>query len=204
MKPDMNTLDVETKIIEAARNIFLKKGYNETSMEEIAAAVGLTRPALNYYFRKKERLFQAVLGSIVMTFLPKIKDIIVSEISLEEKVSHIVNVYFDIFSGNPDLPMFIMKEAQRDFANLVHNAADNQIAALGNSVFKALDEEMEAGRIRRVPMIEVFSTFYGLMTFPFVARPIASRIFGEESFNMEMRERWSTHITEQMLSMLRP
>ena len=52
------TTTMEQKIIQAARETFLKKGYKETNMSDIAAAVGLTRPAMHYYFRTKERLFQ--------------------------------------------------------------------------------------------------------------------------------------------------
>jgi AcrR family transcriptional regulator len=39
-------------------------------MADIAAEVGLTRPAMHYYFRTKERLFQAIFGDILMSFLP--------------------------------------------------------------------------------------------------------------------------------------
>ena len=64
---------MEHKIIEAAKATFLKKGYKDTNMAEIAAEVGLTRPAMHYYFRTKERLFQAVFGDILMSFIPQIK-----------------------------------------------------------------------------------------------------------------------------------
>lgn len=70
------TTTMEQKIIQAARETFLKKGYKETNMSDIAAAVGLTRPAMHYYFRTKERLFQTVFGDILESFLPKIKGII--------------------------------------------------------------------------------------------------------------------------------
>ena len=60
---------MEQKIIEAAKATFLKKGFKDTNMSDIAAEVGLTRPAMNYYFRTKERLFQAVFGDILMSFL---------------------------------------------------------------------------------------------------------------------------------------
>ena len=38
-------------------------------MADIAAEVGLTRPAMHYYFRTKELLFQAIFGDILMSFL---------------------------------------------------------------------------------------------------------------------------------------
>lgn len=86
---------MEQKIIEAAKVTFLKKGFKETNMSDIAAEVGLIRPAMHYYFRTKERLFQAVFGDILMSFLPKVSDIITSDAPLEEKIGSITDVPYE-------------------------------------------------------------------------------------------------------------
>ena len=57
MKPAGN---IEQNVIACAHRLFIEKGYVNTSMSDIAAAVGITRPALHYYFRTKERLFRAI------------------------------------------------------------------------------------------------------------------------------------------------
>lgn len=106
------TTTMEQKIIQAARETFLKKGYKETNMSDIAAAVGLTRPAMHYYFRTKERLFQTVFGDILESFLPKIKGLINSDLSLEDKIGHIVDEYLVIFKETPELPLFLIRRLQ--------------------------------------------------------------------------------------------
>jgi AcrR family transcriptional regulator len=50
------------RILDEARSRFLAKGYAETSMQEIADAIGLTKPALYYHFKDKQDLLLAVLG----------------------------------------------------------------------------------------------------------------------------------------------
>ena len=50
------------RILDEARSRFLSKGYAETSMQEIADAIGLTKPALYYHFKDKQDLLLAVLG----------------------------------------------------------------------------------------------------------------------------------------------
>jgi AcrR family transcriptional regulator len=50
------------RILDEARSLFLTKGFAATSMQEIADAVGLTKPALYYHFRDKQDLLLAVLG----------------------------------------------------------------------------------------------------------------------------------------------
>ncbi len=54
--------DGRERILDEARDQFLNKGYAATSMQEIADAVGMTKPALYYHFRDKQDLLLAVLG----------------------------------------------------------------------------------------------------------------------------------------------
>ena len=70
-----NNEDLEKKIIEAAKELFIENGFAETSMSDIAAKVGINRPALHYYFRTKDKMFQAVFGNIILSFIPKIHEI---------------------------------------------------------------------------------------------------------------------------------
>src|SRR5512133_1506997 len=52
--------EVRKKIIEAAYNLFLSRGYAGTTMDGIAGALGVTKPALYQYFPGKEELYAAV------------------------------------------------------------------------------------------------------------------------------------------------
>ncbi len=195
---------MEQKIIEAAKATFLKKGFKDTNMSDIAAEVGLTRPAMHYYFRTKERLFQAVFGDILISFLPKVSGIITSDVPLEEKIGSIADAYLAILKENPQLPMFLMKEAMRDFEGFVQMALGINISQAGNNVFSAIESEMEAGKIKKVPIIEIFYTFYGLVAMPFLTMPIASHIFGKEQIEELLNERWRTHVVRHMMLLLEP
>jgi len=195
---------MEQKIIEAAKATFLKKGFKDTNMSDIAAEVGLTRPAMHYYFRTKERLFQAVFGDILMSFHPKVSDTITSDLPLEEKIGAIADAYLAILKENPQLPMFLMKEAMRDFEGFVQMALGINISQAGNNFFSAIESEMEAGKIKKVPIIEIFYTFYGLVAMPFLTMPIASHIFGQAQIDELLNERWRTHVVRHMMLLLEP
>ena len=66
-----NNEDLEKKIIEAAKELFIENGFAETSMSDIAAKVGINRPALHYYFRTKDKMFQAVFVISYFLLIPK-------------------------------------------------------------------------------------------------------------------------------------
>ena len=57
---DMN--EMEPRIIEAAKRVFVRKGYEAATMSDVAAEVGIGRTALHYYYRTKEILFDAIFG----------------------------------------------------------------------------------------------------------------------------------------------
>lgn len=66
------------KILEVAEEVFAQKGFNGASLEEIAEKVGVTKPALYYYYRSKKELYNAVfwnnlywVESIQLTGEPK-------------------------------------------------------------------------------------------------------------------------------------
>lgn len=46
----------------AGIELFSEKGYASTSVREIVALAGVTKPVLYYYFKSKEGLFRAILG----------------------------------------------------------------------------------------------------------------------------------------------
>lgn len=48
----------------AARTLFAADGYHETSVDDIAAAIGYTKPFIYYYFESKEHLLLALVEGV--------------------------------------------------------------------------------------------------------------------------------------------
>ena len=64
--------EMEPRIIEAAKRVFVRKGYEAATMSDVAAEVGIGRTALHYYYRTKEILFDAIFGQLLSSLLPNI------------------------------------------------------------------------------------------------------------------------------------
>ena len=60
------TESTQLALIEAARALFVSKGYGDTSTPEIASAAGITRGALYHHFADKRDLFRQVLAREAM------------------------------------------------------------------------------------------------------------------------------------------
>jgi AcrR family transcriptional regulator len=51
----------ERQVLDSARALFAERGYAEVTMDEVASAVGVTKPLLYNYFGNKEQLFLACM-----------------------------------------------------------------------------------------------------------------------------------------------
>ena len=49
-------------MLETAQTLFAERGYADVTMDEVAAAVGVTKPLLYNYFGNKERLYAACMA----------------------------------------------------------------------------------------------------------------------------------------------
>ena len=54
---DVNGKSVQDRLVEAAEELFCQRGFNETSVRDIAAAAGCNVASINYYFGGKENLY---------------------------------------------------------------------------------------------------------------------------------------------------
>lgn len=173
----------EEKILEAAKAVFIRKGYEAATMGDIAAEAGISRTALNYYYRTKENLFEAIFGQIIQTFLLRLEQVADAPVPFLEKIEPIAAQYTQLFIENPLLPMFVASEMQRDARHLLEVV--KKLKENNYTIFKIvtqLTDEMEKGHLRKVPLIDVATTFMGMITFPVLARNLLTILFmdGEE------------------------
>lgn len=195
-------VSVEDRIIEAARKTFIEKGFAQTSMSDIAQAAGINRPTLHYYFRTKDIMFQAVYGGILKSILPKIQVVAsTSGLTLEEGLSIIIDAYYDLFVENPSLPLFIMRELDRN-ADLMTSTLEKAgfMDVLWN-LRDMIQEMIARGEIRQVPVRFLLFNFYGLLSVPFLSKNLSRKILEEDENSFrQMLSEWKPVIIRQILS----
>lgn len=177
---DTPTLSPEEKIVEAAKVVFVKKGYAAATMSDIATEAGISRTALNYYYRTKENLFEAIFGQLVQTFLPQLEQVADTPLPFLEKIETITGHYINLLVENPLLPMFIVGEINRDATHLldvVTKLKENDYTIY--KIVTQINEEMEKGLLRKMPLIDVVTTFMGITVFPILARNLLNLLFEE-------------------------
>ena len=88
-----------TMLLDAAEQIFARKGFSAAALEEIAEAAGYTRGAIYAHFGGKEELFLAVIERHRQRFLDGFADVISSFHRLEEiKLEELAHRWRDLMS----------------------------------------------------------------------------------------------------------
>ena len=109
---EINT-DTEQKILQAATEIFLKKGHDGARMQEIADNAGINKALLHYYFRSKQKLFRTVFKKEVQTMLASIFSLLSPSDHFEEFLHKFISGYLKNISSKKNIMRFILWELDK-------------------------------------------------------------------------------------------
>lgn len=168
----------EDKILEAATNIFITKGMEGARMQEIADEAGINKALLHYYFRSKERLFEAIFAEILKFAFPKISRIVQSNEGIVAKIELVIDAYMEILIKHPFIPGFLLKELNRDPSGLFKLVM--KFGLNPQAVFAQIQEAMDRGEIIQMKPAHLAANVVSMCVFPFAARPILSFVVFKE------------------------
>ena len=107
--------NTEIDILEAARRLFLKKGFKETTVREIVKEANTSKAMLNYYYRSKEKLFFIVFDEAFHKVYSRIRtSFLRDDIDFAKKLELAVSDCTCFFNETPQLPIFIAGEVARN------------------------------------------------------------------------------------------
>ncbi|MFI3263145.1 MAG: helix-turn-helix domain-containing protein [Rikenellaceae bacterium] len=185
----MSEIVIEEVIKKAALKVFISKGYESTSMSDIAKEAGIGRTALHYYYRTKLILFDTTICDFADLLLPNIAGIANREGNIIDKIPNIVNAYYALLKENPTVPLFIVNELNRDASCLVSAITkDNNRIRPIIELRQQLEEQMEDGIVRKREIIDILSTFLSVVVLPFTIRKPMISILGDNADFMERKK----------------
>lgn len=91
------------EIINAARKVFSSKGFNSSTMEEIATEAELSPGTLYLYFKNKEELHTSLSIEILKYLADEIQNVVAEQISVEEKIDRFRDVFIKVYDHDPNI-----------------------------------------------------------------------------------------------------
>ncbi len=182
--------NTERKIFDAATELFLEKGVDRTSVREIAAKANINLALMNYYFRSKENLFDAIFSMLVNKNSEELIRILDSDLDLETKIRRYVGVYIDMLSDNPLLVSFVMSILHRSRERITEMKSISSLYAT-EQFTRQLIEEGKKGNIKPTDPTHFFVDMLSLIAFPFAIKLLImdKNHFGEKEFSQFVLDR---------------
>lgn len=169
-------------LLAAAERIFAERGLAGARTEEIAAAAGVNKALLHYYFDTKEKLHQGVLGNLFEQFLATVRESLEDTASPRAALLGYVDRHFDFLAEHPNYPRLLQRAMM---------SGDPPLRALLQRylrpVYQGLSRILRAGIRRRefraVDVDNMVVSLIAVTVFYFAASPVVSLILQWEVYD---------------------
>ncbi len=160
-------LERENLILEVAEAVFVEKGYHETSMDEIAARVGVAKGTLYSHFARKEDLVQVLLERKLQTLREAVEQIAQQNATARSRLSSIMRfMYLELYGMHFRLVYVLFNSTE--LQTLLHARRIKEpgmFSEVAGTVMKLFEEGKEAGEFdARTPTPVLLSIFFSMMS----------------------------------------
>lgn len=187
----MSGKDTEHRIKEAAREVFVQKGYAGARMQDIADLAGINKALLHYYYRSKEKLFNVIFTEIFDDLIKGLISAFVGQVSIEEKIETFIDHYISAMIKSPYIPLFVASEISRNpdvfIGHLQGKVHFSDASSLLMTFISDLNNEYGADK----NAVHIFLNILSMCVFPFIAKPMLGAIanMDDETWKMLMETR---------------
>ena len=166
---DCSFKSTEEKLREAAKRVFLEKGFDGATSRDIANAAGINIALTNYYFRSKEKLFMNIFEEMIQLFFNGMVEIMNKPTGLREKIAELIEHDFQLLKDNPSLSIFIMNEIHRNPERMV--TCMGLMKQIHHSMFEEqLNQEIALGNARPISAMHLMPMIFCNIQFLFIGK----------------------------------
>lgn len=176
---DENAKPTKDIVLETATRLFIKEGYKNVSMDDVAKACNVTKATIYYYYPTKGELYTSALIAMMDRIKLSILQILEQPKPFKERLEQLVEIHL---SATIDIDMKnFMKEAAINLSeeqlSQVH-ASENRMY---QTIERAMEMEMDKGTIRKGNSTFFAHTFMAMMSVGYFKDGEGNRLFQTEA-----------------------
>ena len=191
--PQLPAKSTRELILDEAVVCFATIGYEGTSLNDIAAGVGIRRPSLLHHFPSKEALYGEVFERLMSDWFRRLDGAVASDEHGWAKVELVLRAGFTYFADNPQYVRLVRREAIDGGAHL-----GMDLAAVLRPMFEHavayFRREMAAGTFRPQDAEQLVITGYGALLSYFSDAPFLSGLIDIDPLDPRALDQRRDHV----------
>jgi TetR/AcrR family transcriptional regulator len=175
-------------ILQAAERIFADGGLEGARTGAIAAAAGVNKALLYYYFRSKDELYRQVLEGYAADFNRRALKLLSSEDSARSVLERYLNLHFDFIAAHRHHGPLFQRMLMADEKSWVRLARELGLPRM-KAILKVIDRGKRTGELRQMDSFHIAISLVSLVTFYFSSAPVLRAVGGINPYTKANVER---------------
>ena len=151
------------EIFDAAVHLFLEKGFNETSMREIAEASGIGKSTLYDYFTTKDEVLLSVIEDLIVSATAQARSIVARPLPAIERLRQVMMTHLEYLMAQKAFYLKLSFEVQR-LSIESQQRIQKRRHAYQDLIRKLIEEGIAEGSIRKVDALVTARTLITALT----------------------------------------
>ena len=177
-----DSAETRITILRAAERIYAENGMAGARTEAIAVAAGVNKALLYYYFKSKEGLYQAVIGSQLQEFQQQARELLSAKGPAGPILLRYVSYHFDFIGTHPNYPRIFQRMMMEGDRALERTIREHSVP-LKKLLEAVLERGMRSGEFRQMDKGHTIVSIAGLTAHYFNIAPAFRLITGQDPYS---------------------
>jgi AcrR family transcriptional regulator len=189
------------EILDVATRQFAERGYEGTSMNDVAEAVGVRKASLFYHFETKEALYEAVLDRLIATIAMPLGAAYEAQGTWEERLVNAADTVTSVIASHPHAAKLLLREAM-DWGPVARGELSGHVVAVLEASAAFIRAGQEAGVFAKADPRQIVVTLIGLHFVPFALEQLVEKFTGKQPFDPQYIEERRAAVRRQVRDMV--
>jgi TetR/AcrR family transcriptional regulator, fatty acid metabolism regulator protein len=146
-RPTRRGAATRERIIEAATEVFARRGVHGTRVADIAERAGVAYGLVYHHFRNKEEILSAIFAERWAQYVAYLEDVAGMPLSFRERMGKLVHFWVETYRVETDLMTVMINEITRSYEFLESHDITAVLVAF-DPIERIIAEGRESGQVR--------------------------------------------------------